>query len=607
VALKTVQGILTIRHSLVIVPLILALLTGCRTTVNTTVHTAPRLERTPQIAFRSANGSTDVLSPEKTVRALTVWAGRDPARLARASALVLQQAQSRPVARTSSASGFAFTAARLAWLSLMESHVPADQWLKDPTTQLALAAYNAAVSTFVEINARSLVKGVPAIISTPAGQVSLTVTFPRRFPAGYYDKLLLSDQIQISGFRNRVKADGLGVALVGIHEITPDNESEVALFPACGVASALSCVIDFAPGANGAAAQIHFIDSKQEDTQRIGGSAVPLAADFTAPLAFSFGGQNDLLVGIRNLLNVGVGTADAGIYFSEPFDPKRIPVLLIHGLSSSPIVWRNVANEAMRDPLIRKNFQFLYAYYSTGAPITFSAAQIKQDMELIRKEYGGSATSRGSNDLVIVGYSMGGVIAQILVTDIGDRLWDQISNVPFDQVKFDPQDIPDLRSNIFWTPLKGVQQVIFIATPHRGTRMADAKFARFAAWLIHLPGDFVQFQQRVFKAMDAAFKGTSGIPSRVTGLDGLSAKSVLFPALDGVPFEPGVKYYSIIGDRGRGDAPNSTDGIVGYWSSHLPGAQSELIVPMGHDAQASPLSENEIFRILRENITKEKR
>jgi hypothetical protein len=63
--------------------------------------------------------------------------------------------------------------------------------------------------------------------------------------------------------------------------------------------------------------------------------------------------------------------------------------------------------------------------------------------------------------------------------------------------------------------------------------------------------------------------------------------------------DPSVPYYSIIGDRGRGDTPNSSDGVVPYWSSHLAGAQSELIVPGPHGSYALPQTVAELKRILR--------
>ena len=58
-------------------------------------------------------------------------------------------------------------------------------------------------------------------------------------------------------------------------------------------------------------------------------------------------------------------------------------------------------------------------------------------------------------------------------------------------------------------------------------------------------------------------------------------------------------YHSIIGDRGKGDSPNSTDGVVPYWSSHLDGAKSELIVPGPHGSCNLPQTIGELKRILR--------
>jgi len=63
-----------------------------------------------------------------------------------------------------------------------------------------------------------------------------------------------------------------------------------------------------------------------------------------------------------------------------------------------------------------------------------------------------------------------------------------------------------------------------------------------------------------------------------------------------------VPYHSIIGDRGKGDTPNSTDGVVAYWSSHLDGAKSELIVPGPHGSCELPQTIAELDRILRLNL-----
>jgi hypothetical protein len=88
----------------------------------------------------------------------------------------------------------------------------------------------------------------------------------------------------------------------------------------------------------------------------------------------------------------------------------------------------------------------------------------------------------------------------------------------------------------------------------------------------------------------------------MTGINSLSPSAPIYKTLNGAPFAPGLKFYSIIGDRGKGNGANSTDGIVGYWSSHLPGAQSELIVPTGHDAHLHPDTVADLRRILLLNL-----
>jgi hypothetical protein len=70
-------------------------------------------------------------------------------------------------------------------------------------------------------------------------------------------------------------------------------------------------------------------------------------------------------------------------------------------------------------------------------------------------------------------------------------------------------------------------------------------------------------------------------------------------AVNKLPLARGTPYHSIIGDRGRGNTPNSSDGVVPYWSSHLDGAKSELIVPSDHLALRNAEAIREVERILK--------
>ena len=90
-----------------------------------------------------------------------------------------------------------------------------------------------------------------------------------------------------------------------------------------------------------------------------------------------------------------------------------------------------------------------------------------------------------------------------------------------------------------------------------------------------------------------------GVPNSV---DTLSPTNRFVKAINTFPIAPGIPYHTIIGDRGKGPGPNCSDGVVPYWSSHMDGAKSELIVPSGHSAHQNPQAIEEVGRILKLNL-----
>jgi hypothetical protein len=85
-------------------------------------------------------------------------------------------------------------------------------------------------------------------------------------------------------------------------------------------------------------------------------------------------------------------------------------------------------------------------------------------------------------------------------------------------------------------------------------------------------------------------------------IDTLSPNNRFVKSMNTLSIAKGISYHSIIGDRGRGDTPNSSDGVVAYWSSHLDGAKSERVVPSGHSAHQNAQAIAEVARILKEHV-----
>jgi hypothetical protein len=150
-----------------------------------------------------------------------------------------------------------------------------------------------------------------------------------------------------------------------------------------------------------------------------------------------------------------------------------------------------------------------------------------------------------------------------------------------------------------------IDRVVFVAVPHRGSDIADNWVGRIGRALLSLPKTVVQKSVAVARGArniirpDLRTEFDSGDPSSIRGL---SAKNPTLIALSGLEIDSHVPYHSIIGDRGLGDTPNSSDGVVAYTSSHVDGAASELIVPADHTAHAHPKAVGEIRRILRIHI-----
>ena len=100
---------------------------------------------------------------------------------------------------------------------------------------------------------------------------------------------------------------------------------------------------------------------------------------------------------------------------------------------------------------------------------------------------------------------------------------------------------------------------------------------------------------------DPAARTLNRMPNSV---DTLEPNDRFVQAVNKLPIAPGIPYHSIMGDRGHADTPNSSDGVVPYWSSHLSGAESEKIVPSNHSATRNPEAIAEVMRILKEGPVK---
>lgn len=104
---------------------------------------------------------------------------------------------------------------------------------------------------------------------------------------------------------------------------------------------------------------------------------------------------------IDDFMNDGV----MGIYFMEPYDPDRIPVLFVHGIGGFPREF-----SALIDSLDRERFQAWFYFYPSGFNLGFPprggiSGHLAALIERLEAKHGFS-------EMAIVAHSMGGLVAR---------------------------------------------------------------------------------------------------------------------------------------------------------------------------------------------------
>ncbi len=90
----------------------------------------------------------------------------------------------------------------------------------------------------------------------------------------------------------------------------------------------------------------------------------------------------------------------AGIWFLEPYDPARVPVLFVHGINGTPANFKDLIGR-----LDRKRFQAWVYYYPSGLHMGTVADHLNQTVTKLQVRY-------GVRRLAVVAHSMGGLVSR---------------------------------------------------------------------------------------------------------------------------------------------------------------------------------------------------
>ncbi len=394
-----------------------------------------------------------------------------------------------------------------------------------------------------------------------------------------FTSLVLADTVPNKIIKRRNLQEGVGGTLVGVRKEDP----RAPFAPWVGVTAPVTATLDF----NGSEAVLALRDPGDHTEARVNGATRTLAADFSAPLAY-YPSPNEKITGLMAAMRGSDYMATTGLYQLQPYNPDRIPLIFVHGLISTARMWRNVINEIESDPTLRGRFQCWVFNYPTGNPVAYSALRFREELAKAEKIHG------FPKGFVLVSHSMGGIVSRMQAVTLDKEAWERAVPGVVGKLTADADKDDLIHRSVFFEANPHLKRVVFICTPHRGSEMAISTIGELGMRLISLPVTLTSgISQSVVSSLGTFTGGKPQMPNSVTSL---SPKNPTLKVIDKAPFR--APHHSIIGDRGRGDTPNSSDGVVPYWSSHLSTAKSEKIVPGPHGSCELPETIEELKRIL---------
>ncbi|HEX3870644.1 MAG TPA: hypothetical protein VHV77_09420, partial [Pirellulales bacterium] len=284
----------------------------------------------------------------------------------------------------------------------------------DPQFRGACELYNGALEAGLRLMQKQggLMPGHTQHIETETQKfdVEIVVRSPTWRPEDIAEFKFVSDY-EVKGLSNQFRSYGLGVPLIAVRKKPPEGSPGDKYFPqhlAFPVTAFLRLLPDdnsdqLRPGARHRAL-LELYDPMSHSKVAVGDSRIPLETELSTPLAYFLNLNTKELgdLATYGLLRPDKEQATTGIYMLEPYQPGKIPVVMIHGLWSSPLTWTEMFNDLRSIEEIRRHYQIWYYQYPTGQPFWTSGTRMRDDLAKIRETFDPQHRDTALDHMVLV-------------------------------------------------------------------------------------------------------------------------------------------------------------------------------------------------------------
>tara|TARA_R110000850_G_scaffold65358_4_gene146290 strand:+ start:1211 stop:3088 length:1878 start_codon:yes stop_codon:yes gene_type:complete len=403
-----------------------------------------------------------------------------------------------------------------------------------------------------------------------------------RIDPGDFDDIEDADYIEMKNYdMERIRQDGVGAAMIAHRKGTPERREANPFLSPIGMTVPTNAILDFSRG--GGDVELQLTDLLLNETTVIHGRKLPLSSDLTVPLAVQVDYDIDRAKGFRAMTHPANYLEHTGLYELEPFRPDQIPVILVHGLMSSPEVWLEAINQLRSDPVLGHRYQLLVFRYPSGYPVIYNVATLRKQLAAFQKKYDPYRRNPNLRRMIVMGHSMGGILSNSQIRGSGDVFTDYLFTRPIDEIgDLDAEQKAALKDLLIYEANPDITRAILVAGPHRGSDLATGGVGALGHKLIKFSRE--EILSRPLEDIEGMTeKGKTLIANRPDSIGSLEPGAPVLLGILENPVRKGVRVHTIVAQEDP-DIPleESDDETVAYTSAHLDEATSEKVIHATH-------------------------
>lgn len=499
-------------------------------------------------------------------------------------------------------------AARFSWMEFTETNdggAVADP--NSPSKRETVDIYNTSLQEFMKLargtNAYRL--GQPIRMPISGQVVHVEVPYPSEWISkdqlGEFDFV---SNYELKNLRNRHTTRGIGVPIM-VRRARSKQTDPMETYYADGLSLPVTVVAKFDPQSWERSSEepitLQLLDPRETDGIVVHNTLLPLESDISTPLAWYLTDPKKKLLETFAFFRSDQAQELEGLHMITPFDPDRIPVLMVHGIWSSPTTWMEMFNDLQSDPTIRDKYQFWFYQYPTGEPLTFATANLRDRLKEMRVKCDPFGKNPKLDQTVVVGHSMGGLMAYLLTVDSDDKLWNGLSKLSVDQIEANPETRDQIQRVFFFESDRSIDRIVTIAAPFNGSGYSNFFTRWLGGSLVSLPNTTSHLSQLIFRQNNQRIWDRMFAPR--TSLDSLNKNSAVLRLVNQTTVAEEVKHHNVVGVRKGKSLEDWTDGVVRLRSAARKDVDSQVEVKASHsDVQQHPDTIAEIRRVLMEHL-----